>query len=115
MDEAHPSVWRARPRTSCSHACGIATGIVVDTHVGRSRRLGLTASDDPTAVEQDLRLVPAAVDRHRAATAAWPLRVSRAPRCAGVLAEICPSRSEKPAGTWQSRATAERKQLGALA
>ena len=36
-------------------AYGLATGVVVDTHVGRiSRRLGLTAEKDPVKVEADL-------------------------------------------------------------
>jgi endonuclease-3 len=36
-------------------AFGLPTGVVVDTHVGRlSRRLGLTANDDPVKVEGDL-------------------------------------------------------------
>ena len=36
-------------------ALGIATGVVVDTHVGRiSRRLGLTSESDPVKVERDL-------------------------------------------------------------
>jgi endonuclease-3 len=41
-------------------AYGLATGIVVDTHVTRiSRRLGLTKHTDATKIEQDLmRLVP---------------------------------------------------------
>lgn len=41
-------------------AYGMATGVVVDTHVTRiSRRLGLTQHSDPTKIEQDLiRLVP---------------------------------------------------------
>jgi endonuclease-3 len=34
---------------------GIASGVVVDTHVGRiSRRLGLTTESDPVKVERDL-------------------------------------------------------------
>ena len=39
---------------------GIASGVVVDTHVGRlSRRLALTVHEDPVDVEQDLmKLVP---------------------------------------------------------
>lgn len=39
---------------------GLATGVVVDTHVGRlSRRLGLTANTDAVKVEQDLMsLIP---------------------------------------------------------
>lgn len=41
-------------------AYGLATGVVVDTHVARiSRRLGLTSQSDPVKIEQDLmRLVP---------------------------------------------------------
>jgi len=41
-------------------AYGLATGVVVDTHVGRlSRRLGLTVQKDAVKVEQDLmRLLP---------------------------------------------------------
>ncbi|MEM1305154.1 MAG: endonuclease III, partial [Planctomycetota bacterium] len=36
-------------------AYGIASGVVVDTHVGRlSRRMGLTAETDPVKVERDL-------------------------------------------------------------
>ena len=36
-------------------AFGMATGVVVDTHVGRiSRRLGLTEQTDPVKVERDL-------------------------------------------------------------
>ncbi len=36
-------------------AFGLATGVVVDTHVGRiSRRLGLTEAKDPVKVERDL-------------------------------------------------------------
>jgi endonuclease-3 len=41
-------------------AYGMATGVVVDTHVTRiSRRLGLTKHTDATRIEQDLmQLVP---------------------------------------------------------
>ncbi|MCA9218593.1 MAG: endonuclease III, partial [Planctomycetales bacterium] len=39
-------------------AFGMATGVVVDTHVGRiSRRLGLTSETDPVKVERDLMKV----------------------------------------------------------
>ncbi len=39
-------------------AFGLATGVVVDTHVGRlSRRLGLTSQKDAVKVEQDLMQV----------------------------------------------------------
>jgi endonuclease-3 len=41
-------------------AFGLATGVVVDTHVARiSHRLGLTSQSDPVKIEQDLmRLLP---------------------------------------------------------
>ncbi len=41
-------------------AFGIASGVVVDTHVHRiTRRLGLTTQDDPVKIERDLiRLLP---------------------------------------------------------
>jgi endonuclease-3 len=72
-------------------------GLPVDTHVGRlSRRLRLTAEEDPVKAEMDLnRLVPEA-ERGR-----FSLRLilhgrrvclARKPRCGDcVLADICPS------------------------
>ena len=51
----------ARPPTWCSGtAYGIASGIVVDTHVQRiSARLDLTKNTDPVKIEQDLmKIVP---------------------------------------------------------
>jgi endonuclease III len=72
-------------------------GLPVDTHVGRlSRRLGLTAEDDPVKVEHDLNaLLP------RAEWGRFSLRLilhgrrvceARSPRCADcVLEDICPS------------------------
>ena len=72
-------------------------GLPVDTHVGRlSRRLGLTAEEDPVEVELDLNgLVPAA-ERGRLS-----LRLilhgrrvcqARTPRCeVCILADFCPS------------------------
>jgi endonuclease III len=73
-------------------------GLAVDTHVGRlTRRLGLTAEDDPVKVERDVcALVPAPewgrlslrLILHGRAVCA-----SRNPRCATcVLASFCPSR-----------------------
>jgi endonuclease-3 len=74
-------------------------GLPVDTHVGRlSRRLGLTAQDDPVKVEAELNpLVPAAE------RGAFSLRLilhgrrvcdARKPACERcVLADLCPSRT----------------------
>ena len=57
MDEliALPGVARKTANVVMGNAYGIVEGVVVDTHVGRlARRMGLTESDDPVKVEQDL-------------------------------------------------------------
>ena len=55
-----PGVGRKTANVVLGTAYGLATGVVVDTHVGRlSRRMGLTEKKDPVKTEQDLvRLVP---------------------------------------------------------
>jgi len=55
-----PGVGRKTANVVLGNAMGKATGVVVDTHVMRlSQRLGLTKSDDPVEIEQDLmRLLP---------------------------------------------------------
>jgi endonuclease-3 len=92
-----PGVGRKTANVILGNAFGLNEGIVVDTHVHRlSRRLGLTAQEDPEKIELDLiELVP---------REAWTLfalllinhgrRVCKArkPECAVcVLADICPS------------------------
>jgi len=77
-------------------AFGKATGLVVDTHVGRvSRRLGLTASDDPVKVEADLMsLLPKKewIDfSHRMIYHGRRVCIARRPRC-----EVCVMRSFCP-------------------
>ena len=50
-----PGVARKTANVVMGNAYGIVEGVVVDTHVGRlSQRLGLTKSDDPVKIEQDL-------------------------------------------------------------
>src|SRR5437764_3669038 len=50
-----PGVARKTANVVLGNAYGVVEGVVVDTHVARvTRRLGLTASDDPVAVEADL-------------------------------------------------------------
>lgn len=50
-----PGVGRKTANVVLGTAMGKATGVVVDTHVGRiSRRLGLTSETDPVKVERDL-------------------------------------------------------------
>jgi endonuclease-3 len=57
---ALPGVGRKTANVVLGNAFGANEGIVVDTHVRRvSNRLGLTESQDPVKIEQDLmRLVP---------------------------------------------------------
>ncbi len=50
-----PGVGRKTANVVLGTAFGLATGIVVDTHVARvSRRLGLTRSTDPDRIEEEL-------------------------------------------------------------
>jgi endonuclease-3 len=50
-----PGIGRKTANVVLGTAFGIASGVVVDTHVGRlSRRLGLTSHKDPVKIEQDL-------------------------------------------------------------
>lgn len=50
-----PGVARKTANVVLGSGFGIASGVVVDTHVGRiSNRLGLTTSIDPKRIEQDL-------------------------------------------------------------
>lgn len=50
-----PGVGRKTANVVLGAAFGIASGVVVDTHVGRiSRRLGLSAEKNPEKVESDL-------------------------------------------------------------
>ena len=55
-----PGVGRKTANVILGTAFGIASGIVVDTHVARvSRRLGLTREKDPVKIERDLmELIP---------------------------------------------------------
>ena len=50
-----PGVGRKTANVVLGSAYGIASGVVVDTHVGRlSHRIGLTAEKDPEKIERDL-------------------------------------------------------------
>jgi endonuclease III len=99
MDELHalPGVGRKTANVVLGNAFGIEAGVVVDTHVGRlSRRLGLTAEEDPVKVESELvGLVPRErwtlwshllIDHGRAVC------IARKPACDRcVVADLCPS------------------------
>ena len=77
-------------------AFGIASGVVVDTHVGRlSKRLGLTRATQPEKIEQDLMaLLPKSewVDfSHRMIHHGRQICMARKPRCGE-----CPLNAECP-------------------
>ena len=91
-------VARKTANVVLGNAFGIASGVVVDTHVSRlSQRLGLTANENAEKIEQDLmELVP---KRHWIMFPHWMIFhgrqvcVARKPKCdICVLADICPSR-----------------------
>jgi endonuclease-3 len=77
-------------------AFGIASGVVVDTHVKRlARRLGLSSRKTPEQIEQDLmQLVPRVewVDlSHRLIHHGRRVCFARRPRCESCsLASVCP-------------------------
>lgn len=97
---------------------GIATGIVVDTHVGRvARRLGLTAHTDPEDVEADLcARIPShgwVAGGHRLLLHGRYTCVAKGPRCAECpLAEVCPSAEAAPVGTIAERCAGEAARVG---
>ncbi len=99
MDDliALPGVARKTANVVMGNAYATVEGVVVDTHGGRvSRRLGLTASDDPVRVEADLMaaLPPAEwLDyAHRVIAHGRVVCKARLAECAVcVLNDICPS------------------------
>jgi endonuclease-3 len=112
---ALPGVARKTANVVLGAAYAIASGIVVDTHVGRvARRLGLTRQEDPEKVEQDLCAIFAKkswIDiGHRLLLHGRYLCLSRKPDCARCpLAEVCPAREAAPEGRWTERADREQK------
>lgn len=90
-------VARKTANVVLGNAFGIASGVVVDTHVSRiSQLLGLTAKTTPEKIENDLKEVVPKKDwvmfPH------WMIRhgrkvcIARRPKCGEcVLADICPS------------------------
>jgi endonuclease-3 len=97
-----PGVARKTANVVLGTAYGIASGIVVDTHVQRlSARLGLTTETDPVKIERDLmRLIPR--DRwirfsHQMILHGRNLCVARKPRCTACpLDPVCPAEDKTP-------------------
>jgi endonuclease III len=93
---ALPGVGRKTANVVLGTAFGLATGVVVDTHVKRlSRRLGLTGNTDPVKVERDLvAIVPRKhwVDlSHRLIAHGRAVCNALRPRCRDCpLAPLCP-------------------------
>jgi len=91
-----PGVGRKTANVVLGTAFGIASGVVVDTHVKRlSYRLGLTQAKTPEQVERDLiRIVPRSgwVDlSHRLIQLGRQFCLARRPRCGECpLEPICP-------------------------
>ena len=91
-----PGVGRKTANVVLGTAFGIASGVVVDTHVARlSQRLGLTTAVDPIKIEQDLiAQLPKKVwidFSHRMIHHGRRICVARKPKCEiCVLAKWCP-------------------------
>jgi endonuclease III len=108
-----PGVARKTANVVLGTAYGIASGMTVDTHVGRvSRRLRFTKETDPVKVERDLcALFPQDtwVDTsHRLVLHGRYICNAKKPKCAVCpIAEVCPAAEAEPQDSWQKRADAE--------
>ena len=91
-----PGVGRKTANVVLGTAFGIASGVVVDTHVRRiARRLGLTVEKEPEKIERDL--IAALPKRewvdfsHRLIHHGRRICVARRPRCGEcTLSKVCP-------------------------
>src|SRR4029077_12411719 len=95
-----PGAARKTANVVLGTAYGIASGIVVDTHVMRlSRRLDLTKQSDPVKIERDLiKIIPQEkwiLFSHQLIHHGRALRVARSPSCAECKLEpICYARDK---------------------
>ena len=95
-------VGRKTANVVLGNAFGIASGVVVDTHVKRlSFRLGLSKSDDPVAIEGELNLLVPRDEwvnfSHRLIEHGRRVCDARKPRCGACeLASLCPKRGVVP-------------------
>ncbi len=91
-----PGIGRKTANVILGTAFGIASGVVVDTHVTRlSLRLGLTRQKDPVKIEKDLmELIPSKqwiAFSHRMIQHGRKICVARKPKCdVCALSAICP-------------------------
>lgn len=104
-----PGVARKTANVVLGTALGIATGMVVDTHVARvSQRLGLTSETNPTKIEADLCDLFAKrtwIDMsHRLLLHGRYVCLAKAPQCEYcALNEICPSVATAPSQSVAAR------------
>lgn len=91
-----PGVGRKTANVVLGTAFGLATGVVVDTHVRRlAFRMGLTCEDDPEKIEQDLmKILPSGVWIDFGHVMIWHGRqvcVARKPKCSVCpVTDLCP-------------------------
>jgi endonuclease-3 len=111
-----PGVARKTANVVLGSAYGIASGIVVDTHVTRvSRRLELAVTDDPVAIEEELMaLFPKrawVLMGHRLVLHGRYVCKAKDPRCASCpLNEICAAAAAPPErARWTERADWEQE------
>jgi endonuclease III len=105
LDEltALAGVGRKTANVVLGTAFGIATGVVVDTHVKRlAKRLGLTSKTSPEQIERELMAIvprPQWVDlSHRLIHHGRRVCLARRPRCEDCsLSSICPKAGVAPA------------------
>ena len=92
-----PGVARKTANVVLGNAFGIASGVVVDTHVGRlSQRLGITENKQPEKIERDLMEVVPRRDwidfSHLLIYHGRRVCKARAPQCGECVVErLCPS------------------------
>ena len=95
-----PGAARKTANVVLGTAYGIASGVVVDTHVMRlSKRLDLTKHSDPVKIERDLeKIIPKEkwiLFSHQIIHHGRALCVARKPRCAECLLDtICYARQD---------------------
>lgn len=93
-----PGVGRKTANVVMGNSFGIASGIVVDTHVRRlSRRLGLTHSEDPVKIE--VELIPHIPKKDWVMFSHWliwhgrKVCKARSPQCSACfLEDLCPKK-----------------------
>jgi endonuclease-3 len=91
-----PGVGRKTANVVLGTAFGIASGVVVDTHVGRiSHRLGMTQEKDAVKIETDLKALLPHREwiqySHRMIHHGRQVCLARRPKCDGCsLSDVCP-------------------------